>query len=109
MTEMTYELAKEWAEALRSGKYNQGKQCLRLGEKYCCLGVLADVMDPDGWDSGEKPDMPRRHRSMDDIDYISRDIIPIRDQDVFSRMNDNLNMSFKQIAEEVEVKYCGKL
>ena len=37
---------KQWLEALRSGKYEQGKHYLKSkaenSEKYCCLGVLAE-------------------------------------------------------------------
>jgi len=43
-----YRLAPEvkaaWLEALRSGKYVQGTGRLHKGDKYCCLGVLCDVM-----------------------------------------------------------------
>jgi hypothetical protein len=44
---MKTEIAKMWAEALRSGNYKQGKNCLRrykLGVvEYCCLGVLCEI------------------------------------------------------------------
>lgn len=30
-----------------SGKYDQGEGCLRLGNTFCCLGVLKDVNDPE--------------------------------------------------------------
>jgi hypothetical protein len=45
-----------WLEALRSGKYQQGQKYLRhktpaLGECWCCLGVLADIVDPSGWNT----------------------------------------------------------
>ena len=33
----------KWAEALKSGKYEQGRGWLRDGSKYCCLGVLCEV------------------------------------------------------------------
>ena len=36
-------IAKRWVEALRSGKYKQGKEYLKRGNKYCCLGVLCDL------------------------------------------------------------------
>src|SRR5688572_27057198 len=32
-----------WVPALRSGKYKQGKSCLKSSVGYCCLGVLCDV------------------------------------------------------------------
>ncbi len=37
------ELKAKWVEALRSGKYRQGREQLRDHDTYCCLGVLADV------------------------------------------------------------------
>lgn len=35
---------KEWTAALRSGKYSQGKNALRAGDNYCCLGVACDLI-----------------------------------------------------------------
>lgn len=33
-----------WVEALRGGAYEQGDEFLRsLDDKFCCLGVLADI------------------------------------------------------------------
>jgi len=33
-----------WIEALTSGKYSQGRGCLRDPyEKFCCLGLLCDL------------------------------------------------------------------
>lgn len=44
-------LKKQWIEALRSGKYRQGRGSLRSESgEYCCLGVLCDLVDPDGWE-----------------------------------------------------------
>ena len=34
---------KLWLEALRSGKYKQGRGSLKEGNKYCCLGVACDL------------------------------------------------------------------
>lgn len=42
MTDRTA-LALAWADALESGEYEQGYQRLRTDDKYCCLGVLADI------------------------------------------------------------------
>lgn len=36
-------LKRKWVEALRSGEYVQGKQCLQSEGRYCCLGVLCVV------------------------------------------------------------------
>lgn len=44
------QVIQEWTEALRSGKYKQGRFCLRNErDEFCCLGVLLDVVQPDGW------------------------------------------------------------
>ncbi len=32
-----------WIEALRSGKFEQARDTLREGNKYCCLGVACEV------------------------------------------------------------------
>ena len=41
---------EQWMADLRGGRYEQGKQQLRTQEGcYCCLGVRADRIDPNGW------------------------------------------------------------
>lgn len=44
---MKEEIKTKWLEALRSGKYKQGRTCLRNSDvdthEYCCLGVLCDL------------------------------------------------------------------
>lgn len=42
-----------WVKALRSGRYDQGRACLSLrdafgDDSFCCLGVLAHIVDPEG-------------------------------------------------------------
>ena len=50
---MNAELKKKWLEALRSGKYRQGKHKLRNhNNEFCCLGVLCDVADNTKWREG---------------------------------------------------------
>ncbi len=34
--------------ALRSGEYQQGRDCLRSGDKFCCLGVATDLAVKNG-------------------------------------------------------------
>jgi hypothetical protein len=50
---MDAELKRKWVEALRSGKYEQASGKLRVGNKFCCLGVLCDLVDPEKWNRGE--------------------------------------------------------
>jgi len=41
---MTPEYKTKWLEALRSGRYPQGREQLMTRKgKYCCLGVLAQI------------------------------------------------------------------
>lgn len=37
-----------WLHALRSGEYKQGRNFLRDGDRYCCLGVLCDLAESHG-------------------------------------------------------------
>lgn len=43
-------IATKWVKALRSGKYKQGRGCLLDEGKYCCLGVLCEVVSPESRD-----------------------------------------------------------
>jgi hypothetical protein len=40
---MKRNIAKQWAAALRSGDYKQGRFQLRRGDQFCCLGVLCNL------------------------------------------------------------------
>ena len=53
---MTPKLLKRWLEALRSKKYKQTtegflREKVDGGDKFCCLGVLCDLIDPSLWES----------------------------------------------------------
>lgn len=41
---MDAEIKKRLCDALRSGKYKQGKRYLHRYAEWCCLGVLCDIM-----------------------------------------------------------------
>lgn len=44
MSNINKELVKQWVEALRSGKYKQGRKALKNRDnEFCCLGVLCDI------------------------------------------------------------------
>lgn len=46
---MNKEIKAKWIEALRSGKYKQGKAALRTeNNEYCCLGVLCELAVNEG-------------------------------------------------------------
>jgi hypothetical protein len=47
------DIKAKWLEALRSGRYEQGRGHLRTSDdKFCCLGVLLDIIDPTKWSMG---------------------------------------------------------
>lgn len=55
MPKMNVEIGRRWVEALRSGEYEQARDKLRdsVGtdkDGFCCLGVLCDLYDENGWD-----------------------------------------------------------
>lgn len=47
---MNPEIKQRWVKALRSGKYTQGRtvmvDSIRGKDKFCCLGVLCDIQEP---------------------------------------------------------------
>lgn len=45
---MDKKLKAKWVKALMSGKYKQGMDALRSDGKYCCLGVLAEIIRYEG-------------------------------------------------------------
>ena len=87
----------KWLEALRSGKYQQGKGNLRNGDSYCCLGVLCDAVAPSGW---------RGSSHMGRYDYPSSVLLGehdlnLSDIEPYARMNDS-GVSFAEIADHIE-------
>jgi hypothetical protein len=44
---MNPKIKQKWIKALRSRKYKQGRGRLRMGDKYCCLGVLMAIQNAD--------------------------------------------------------------
>ena len=41
----TQEVKEKWVNALESGTYKKGTGQLKNSNKYCCMGVLADIID----------------------------------------------------------------
>ncbi len=103
---MNKEWKKKWIEALESGEFTQYSGRLRAnhGDAYCCLGVLATVADPEGWEIWEDPSHdihPYSHRGTCSIlsTKFRKDMhITKEEQRKMSDMNDE-GASFKDIAE----------
>lgn len=106
-------ILEEWAESLETTNIKQAQHYLCLvdenGQKrQCCLGVLYDVLNPDGWHEFEYQDdndkgyriMKQTDGSYQWIDWeIERDLQI--DGTYFARLNDNERRTFKEIAEAI--------
>lgn len=47
---------RTWIAALRDGKYQQASGTLKThDDRFCCLGVLCDLVDPTAWDNEVSP------------------------------------------------------
>ncbi len=101
---MDKELKAKWISALKSGNYKQGTGCLKktvLGEnKYCCLGVLCDLINPEIWKDTEVNDRFSWNNRTDSIEgnvtlpsYIQSDLISL---------NDAKGSSFEEIADYID-------
>lgn len=109
-----------WVAALRSERYKQGREKLRSADdKFCCFGVLCDLVDPNGWDTfsdGERfwvlPNTKEKWRSVIpdlledelglDVDYDSSEN-PLTTVKLMT-MNDT-GKSFDEIADAIEERY----
>jgi len=64
---MLKEIKDRWLEALRSGKYKQGKEMLQDSEKnFCCLGVLCNLYNKE------------KHTGWADLNINGDEILPIK-------------------------------
>lgn len=107
ITNLNKEFIQKWIEALRSGRYDQGRGALNRDNKFCCLGVVCDISDLGQWES------PEDGFTIEYVVGINRDAakLPISvmgligiDRAIQShliQMNDS-GMSFKEIADYLE-------
>jgi hypothetical protein len=108
---MDAKLKKQWVQALRSGDYKQGQNGLRVdegdGPRFCCLGVLADLIDPDGWFDGRNAfsgECEIRHQlgeAEQPGGYLKRRLLHKSTQLSLSNKNDE-GASFDEIADYIE-------
>lgn len=111
----------EWAEALRSGEYVQGKSSLRnrdnnLGvDEYCCLGVYADLFikanpkTATHWDTDSESVVDRfvdargeYHVGILGIEMAEEIGLDMNQQQALVDMNDEFELTFDEIAEHID-------
>ena len=116
---MKTEIKRMWLKALRSGEYKQARRAMvsTLGgeKRYCCLGVLADLYEKDTGkkcrqlnDEGEYPkaavakwagiDLRKGFKGMVCDPFVT----VAGEKTTLSRLNDDEQKSFKQIANVIE-------
>jgi hypothetical protein len=116
-------LATKWADALDSGVYEQTQGALhRKSGGFCCLGVLADLVEPDAWiapavdASVYVADMLKHPLQNGGDEYLNietvqftLDVGPIQQsgegvQGKYASMNDN-SKTFADIAAQIRTDY----
>lgn len=102
---MNPELKAKWIAALRSGKYQQGKDRLRTHDnKFCCLGVLCDINDNSGWQQQHSKWIYTKNGQSTEfyLDPFLKDFeLTDKVQTQLSVMNDK-GKNFNQIADAIE-------
>lgn len=104
---MNPELKTKWTDALRSGRYSQGQEVLRsVDDKFCCLGVAADIIDPTGWGPGgpQDGDCYVWCDSIGNLPYSTLSVLGI-DSEIMTDligMNDDDGATFGDIAAWIE-------
>lgn len=108
---LTREQALEWADALESGKFQQGHGELLTSmydesanawqNMYCCLGVLCEINSFKsvhvGWMSDD-----RMYDNLTDLRSVQ--FLPGSIQSYFADLNDGKKFSFKEIAADIRKK-----
>lgn len=113
---MNPDIQAKWVAALRSGKYNQCRGQLRKGDCFCAIGVLCDVIEPDGWKRGYNGWEHDGQRTRLSIEFSRR--LGFEPQFGFNgyhpqlagigtficKLNDDLGYSFAEIADLIEAR-----
>jgi len=105
---MKRELKAQWLEALRSGRYKQGKYRLRNSrDEFCCLGVLCDISGEGEWEhSSSMGYLYKRGEEQDKnvLPTFLHQLVDMEDgqEDKLIDMNDGDGLSFLAIANWIE-------
>lgn len=107
------DVKKQWLAALRGGKYKQGYGALHTSDgAFCCLGVLCDLLDENKVGCAKKcfpeslPDFRERFGIPDSVSTTDTQWmwqVPYKgEKHLLLVLNDEVNLSFKQIANIIE-------
>jgi hypothetical protein len=104
---MNIEIKSKWIEALRSGDYPQGIGWLKDDSgRFCCLGVLCDVVDPENREKwiGETI-LPSSVSVEADLEQTGRLKRSVGAFDRLVDLNDTAGFNFNQIANVIEEQF----
>lgn len=82
---------QKWLKALRSGKFNQKQGLLKIGNGFCCLGVLCEV-------TGTNFQLGQCQLKEEQLTKFG---LKENTQQTLIKMNDIKRFTFKQIASYV--------
>lgn len=105
---MKASLKQEWINALRSGKYEQGRNYLKTKNrhgviKYCCLGVLCEIANLKfTWDDRLKKFLINDYFQILPYEIIENLQITKNDVDKLINLNDVYRCSFTEISYWIE-------
>ena len=108
---MNRELRDKWCHELRYGNLSQGEGALRCDGKYCCLGVLCNIVDPDAWSEPSCGDIEYNDVFYYTLHDADSKILPtllrehlgitVEEQCYIIQMNDN-GRTFNEITDYIE-------
>jgi len=105
------ELIKKWCDALESGKYIQGTEVLRKKEnnieKYCCLGVLCDILEPSKWSVIATNFIHYENSGLPIPSIIEKIGLTIQDSYKLVDMNDSGDYTFKDISNYIKDNFLN--
>jgi hypothetical protein len=110
---MKKELKIQWCDALSGSNYEQGEvalcQLIAQKKRWCCLGVLIDLVDPDGWEHHQDGFFDRLAHPMKSrageylhVDALEKVGMTMNQQRAFAVLNDN-SVPFRVIALSINV------
>lgn len=106
---MLTEKQKKWIEALRSGKYKQGRGFLKKDNCFCCLGVACEIfkeelnleVTDDEYDCSNDYLPLKVVKFLNLVSDSGANVDPNIDMTLVM-LNDDMGMSFEEIANELE-------
>lgn len=102
---MSLTIKEQWIAALKSGKYPQGRSCLQDKGKYCCLGVLCEVLKLDSRLDSYNTTI-YSYKNWDMYTCFSKELeetlgIPYKELDKLVYLNDHPGSSFDFMADYI--------